>query len=124
VNVVLGYIDLLLDNSFGPLEQAQRDILRRITTNANNLSRLINDLVDVMQVLLAGYTVTFEAKWTRLPAAARRSRSAEADHIEPVGECSAVPGARPGTSGTWRRHWSCDLVETGSVDGRDAERRK
>src|SRR6185369_6166819 len=80
--------DLLLDQSFGPLEPAQRDILHRITKNASNLSHLINDLVDlsrieagrmpvemevvelaplfadlsaVMDVLLAGHDVTFEA---------------------------------------------------------------
>lgn len=88
LNVVLGYVDLLLDHSFGPLEPAQRDILHRITKNASNLSHLINDLVDlsridagrmpvemgvvelgplfadlsaVMDVLLAGHDVAFEA---------------------------------------------------------------
>jgi signal transduction histidine kinase len=88
LNVVMGYIDLLLDHSFGPLEPAQRDILHRITKNASNLSHLINDLLDlsrieagrmpvemevvelgplfadlsaVMDVLLAGHDVTFDA---------------------------------------------------------------
>lgn len=88
LNVVLGYVDLLLDHSFGTLEPAQRDILHRITKNASNLSRLINDLVDLsrieagrmrvemeavevgplfadlqasMEVLLAGHEVTFDA---------------------------------------------------------------
>src|SRR6266404_3894174 len=50
VNVVLGYIDLLLDHSFGPLEPAQRDILHRITKNASNLSHLINDLIDLSRI--------------------------------------------------------------------------
>jgi signal transduction histidine kinase len=89
VNVVLGYIDLLLDHSFGPLEPAQRDILHRITKNASNLSHLINDLIDLsrieagrlkieletvdlaslfgdmrslMDVLLAGHAVVFRAE--------------------------------------------------------------
>ncbi len=89
LNVVLGYIDLLLDHSFGPLEPAQRDILHRITKNASNLSHLINDLIDLsrieagrlkietatvdlaplftdmrslMDVLLAGHGVTFDAE--------------------------------------------------------------
>jgi signal transduction histidine kinase len=88
LNVVLGYIDLLLDHSFGPLEPAQRDILHRITRNASDLSHLINDLIDlsrieagrlsihvsqveltpmfaelrgVMDVLLAGHNVEFDA---------------------------------------------------------------
>jgi signal transduction histidine kinase len=88
LNVVMGYVDLLLDHSFGSLEPAQRDILHRITKNASNLSHLINDLLDlarveagrmpvemdvvdlgplfadlsaVMDVLLAGHDVTFEA---------------------------------------------------------------
>ena len=88
LNVVLGYIDLLLDHSSGPLEPTQRDILHRITKNASNLSRLLNDLVDLsrieagrmriemevvdleplfaeltasMEVLLAGHDVTFRA---------------------------------------------------------------
>jgi signal transduction histidine kinase len=78
----------LLDQSFGSLEPAQRDILHRITKNASNLSHLINDLVDlsrieadrmriemevvaieplfaeltaVMEVLLAGHDVVFRA---------------------------------------------------------------
>jgi signal transduction histidine kinase len=50
LNVVLGYIDLLLDHSFGPLEPAQRDILHRITRNASDLSRLINDLIDLSRI--------------------------------------------------------------------------
>ena len=88
LNVVLGYVDVLLDESFGRLEPAQRDILHRITKNASNLSRLVNDLLDlsrieaqrlriemdvvdlesmfadlgaVMDVLLAGRDVAFEA---------------------------------------------------------------
>jgi signal transduction histidine kinase len=88
LNVVLGYVDVLLDDSFGRLEPAQRDILHRITKNASNLSHLINDLLDlsrieaqrmriemdvvelepmfadlcsVMDVLLAGRDVAFEA---------------------------------------------------------------
>jgi signal transduction histidine kinase len=88
LNVVMGYVDLLLDHSFGSLEPAQRDILHRITKNASNLSHLINDLIDlsrieagrmpvemdvveleplfadlsaVMDVLLAGHDVTFDA---------------------------------------------------------------
>jgi signal transduction histidine kinase len=86
VNVVLGYVDLLLDHSFGTLEPAQRDVLHRIARNATNLSTLINDLIDlsridagrlkvqigtvelaplftdlsgVMEVLLAGHDVKF-----------------------------------------------------------------
>ena len=88
VNVVLGYVDLLLDHSFGPLEPAQRDVLHRIAKNAGNLSILINDLIDlsrieagrlkveigtvelaplftdltgVMEILLAGHDVQFAA---------------------------------------------------------------
>jgi signal transduction histidine kinase len=89
VNVVLGYVDLLLDHSFGPLEPAQRDILHRITKNASTLSHLINDLIDLsrieagrlkievatielaplfsdmrslMNVLLAGHGISFHAE--------------------------------------------------------------
>lgn len=88
VNVVLGYVDLLLDHSFGSLQPAQRDILHRIMKNAGNLTHLITDLVDlsrldaarmriemqvvelrplfadltaVMEILLAGHDVTFIA---------------------------------------------------------------
>ena len=47
VVLAVGSTDLLLDHSFGPLEPAQRDILHRITNNASNLSRLINDLLNL-----------------------------------------------------------------------------
>ncbi len=100
INVVLGYIDLLLDHSFGPLEPAQRDILHRITRNASDLSHLINDLIDlsrieagrlrvevgqvelaplftelrsVMEVLLAGHHIEFR------DAIARNCRTVAAD---------------------------------------------
>ena len=102
VNVVLGYVDLLLDHSFGPLEPAQRDVLHRIARNAANLSNLINDLIDlsridagrlkveigavelqplfadlsgVMEVLLAGHDVKFTSKI--VPRCARVSADPE-----------------------------------------------
>ena len=47
LNVVVGYIDLLLDHSFGCLEPGQRDVLARIMGNANHVSRLIDDVVEL-----------------------------------------------------------------------------
>ena len=102
VNVVLGYVDLLLDHSFGPLELAQRDVLHRVAKNAGNLSVLINDLIDlsrieagrlkveigtvelaplftdlagVMEILLAGHDVHFSASIA--PGCARVSADPE-----------------------------------------------
>jgi len=50
LNVVVGYAGLLMDESTGGLEPSQRDIVARITTNARNLSHMINDLVDVSRI--------------------------------------------------------------------------
>jgi len=50
VNVVLGYADLLLEDAFGKLAPAQREIVQRIGKNADDLSRLINDLIDLSRL--------------------------------------------------------------------------
>ncbi len=50
LNVVVGYAGLLMDESTGTLVPSQRDIVARITTNARNLSHMINDLVDVSRI--------------------------------------------------------------------------
>lgn len=47
LNVVVGYIDLLLDHSFGFLEPAQRDVLDRIMGNASLVSKLIDEVVEL-----------------------------------------------------------------------------
>ena len=47
LNVVVGYIDLLLDHSFGCLDPGQREVLARIMGNASHVSKLIDRVVEL-----------------------------------------------------------------------------
>jgi PAS domain S-box-containing protein len=43
---ILGYADMLLEDSYGPLSEEQMEPLQRIVANAERLSSLVNDLLD------------------------------------------------------------------------------
>ncbi len=50
LNVLIGYQDLLLDEEFGPLSPAQRDIIRRLGFHARQLLLLVNDTLDLSRL--------------------------------------------------------------------------
>lgn len=50
LNVVLGYSELLADEEFGPLNDAQHDTIQRIVTNARGQLTLVNDLLDLARI--------------------------------------------------------------------------
>jgi signal transduction histidine kinase len=50
IHVILGYDDLLLDGSFGPLSEEQLRALQRMRSNAQNLLELISTVLDVSQL--------------------------------------------------------------------------
>ncbi|MBY0279836.1 PAS domain S-box protein, partial [Candidatus Binatia bacterium] len=50
LNVILGYSDLLLEDSFGPLAEEQRDVLRTIHGRGHELLQLIRDVLDLSRL--------------------------------------------------------------------------
>jgi signal transduction histidine kinase len=50
LNVIIGYTDLLLEDSFGHLSKAQGQTLRRIRSYARELSALVTGILDVSQM--------------------------------------------------------------------------
>ena len=50
LNIVIGYHELLLDGSFGPLSDAQRDSLRRADRSARELLDLVNATLDLSRL--------------------------------------------------------------------------
>ena len=50
LSVILGYIELLLDESFGSIPVQQRDVLNRIQQNSSQLLELIAELLDLSRI--------------------------------------------------------------------------
>jgi signal transduction histidine kinase/CheY-like chemotaxis protein len=50
LNSIIGFSDLVLSGSFGPLMDKQRDALARVVRNAKNLLQLINDILDLSKI--------------------------------------------------------------------------
>jgi len=50
INVILGYVDMLLDNELGDLASEQADSLRRVRFNAHQLLDLINATLDLSRL--------------------------------------------------------------------------
>jgi signal transduction histidine kinase len=50
MNSIIGYTDLLIDEVDGPINEEQRNSLRRIATNAGQLLKLINDILDLSRI--------------------------------------------------------------------------
>ena len=47
INVIQGYVQLLEEETYGPLSPAQRDVLRTLESQTESLSRLVGQLLDV-----------------------------------------------------------------------------
>ena len=54
INVVLGYVELLQEGIYGPLNDSQRDVCNTISAQANNLTRLVRRLLDVSRFEAGG----------------------------------------------------------------------
>jgi signal transduction histidine kinase len=50
LNVIIGYSELLLDHSFGPLQSEQSTVLRRLRDNADSLLELITSTLEVNRI--------------------------------------------------------------------------
>lgn len=50
INVVLGYVQLLTEQTFGPLSGEQLDTMRRIERGARGLLALVDDLLDLARI--------------------------------------------------------------------------
>ncbi len=47
---IVGYVDLVLMGATGALSDMQRDFLKRVRTNAERLTTLVNDLLDISRI--------------------------------------------------------------------------
>ena len=47
---IVGYVDLVLMGATGPVSDMQRDFLKRVKTNAERLTTLVNDLLDISRI--------------------------------------------------------------------------
>jgi signal transduction histidine kinase len=54
INVMIGYIQLLEEGVYGPLTPKQRDIHKTLALQANNLARLVKQLLDVSRFEAGG----------------------------------------------------------------------
>lgn len=50
MNAIIGYTDLLLDEVDGPLNDEQKESLRKVAMNARHLLQLINDVLDISKI--------------------------------------------------------------------------
>ena len=54
INVMIGYLQLLEEGVYGPLDPAKRDVLKTLNAQANTLSRLVRQLLDVSRFEAGG----------------------------------------------------------------------
>ena len=54
INVMIGYLQLLEEGVYGPLDPAKRDVLKTLNSQANTLSRLVRQLLDVSRFEAGG----------------------------------------------------------------------
>lgn len=50
LNSVIGFADLLREESFGPLNEKQRKFIDNISTSGKHLLRLINEILDLSKI--------------------------------------------------------------------------
>jgi signal transduction histidine kinase/CheY-like chemotaxis protein len=50
LNSIIGYTELILDNTYGPLTGVQSDRLSKVVRNGRNLLSLINDILDLSKI--------------------------------------------------------------------------
>lgn len=54
INVMIGYLQLLEEGVYGPLDPAKRDVLKTLNAQANTLARLVRQLLDVSRFEAGG----------------------------------------------------------------------
>ena len=59
LSVILGYVELLLDEGFGSLPAQQRDVLDRVQKNSSQLLELISELLDLSRIEAGRLSVEF-----------------------------------------------------------------
>jgi signal transduction histidine kinase len=58
INVIVGYLQLLDDGAYGPLNDKQREILRTVEAQAGSLARLTKQLLDVSRFEAGGGAIS------------------------------------------------------------------
>ena len=58
MNAIIGYTELMLDETYGPLTDKMRDIHRRVERNGRHLLGLINEVLDLSKIEAGQLTLT------------------------------------------------------------------
>ncbi|MEP7083137.1 MAG: ATP-binding protein, partial [Betaproteobacteria bacterium] len=58
MNAIIGYTELMLDETYGPLTPKMRDIHRRVERNGRHLLGLINEVLDLSKIEAGQLTLT------------------------------------------------------------------
>ncbi len=66
LNVILGYLTLLDDSVYGPLNDKQREVVHTLERQSHSLNRLVRQLLDVSRYDAGGATLKLEALNTRV----------------------------------------------------------
>jgi len=59
INVIIGYLDLLKEGIYGPIDPKQREVLETVTKQADTLTRLVKRLLDISRFEASGGKVEF-----------------------------------------------------------------
>lgn len=65
LNVILGYLTLLDDSVYGPLNDKQREVVHTLERQSHSLNRLVRQLLDVSKYDAGGATLNLQALNTR-----------------------------------------------------------
>ncbi len=65
MNAVIGYTELLLENTYGPLTPQQQDRLTKVVRNAKSLLQLINDILDISKIEAGRMTLNISPTYLR-----------------------------------------------------------
>jgi signal transduction histidine kinase len=65
LNVILGYLTLLDDGVYGPLNDKQRDVIHTLERQSHSLNRLVRQLLDVSKYDAGGATLDLQPMNTR-----------------------------------------------------------
>ena len=78
LNSIIGYTQLVMNGTYGALNDTQRDRLEKVVRNGHNLLGLINDVIDLNRIETGRFTLD------RCPVATHSLLNSVLDTVEPI----------------------------------------